>query len=346
MRKTVYLAVCLLTLYLAGIYGAPAIAALALGELLLLPAAFLLSCILSKKLEICIEAGEQGKAGGEAVCAVSAVNRGRLPAGCFQLRFAWSYPSGKKRGRTLQMGPIDGKGRISAETSLPAPRCGIMTVELRYADVYDYLSLFKRKKRLEDRVEIPVMPQVPAAKLLFWQEAAGAAGQGEASSLLPGGGDETLDLREYAYGDQFRHIHWNQTARTGTLWVRERSWQTERQVELTLDLDQERMGSLGELEIFYRVLYSLVLGIFAAGMEAALMWGTDQGLRENRAGDRRQLDQFMVELYRSYGTWRGRDARIGLSFSPDLALRLDGRLLAGFTSQDWRRQLAEGIVIG
>ena len=66
---------------------------------------------------------------------------------------------------------------------------------------------------------------------------------GEFRTLFRGTGVDVADLREYAYGDDLRHIDWNVTARTDVPHVRE--YLEDREVTAWLVLDVSRSMAFG-----------------------------------------------------------------------------------------------------
>jgi uncharacterized protein (DUF58 family) len=62
--------------------------------------------------------------------------------------------------------------------------------------------------------------------------------QGDYYTLLRGNGTDFLDLRNYEWGDDVRHIDWNVTARMDELYVRE--FMEDRELTAWLLLDRTR----------------------------------------------------------------------------------------------------------
>jgi uncharacterized protein (DUF58 family) len=67
--------------------------------------------------------------------------------------------------------------------------------------------------------------------------------QGDFHTLLRGNGTDFLDLREYAWGDDVRHIDWNVTARMDELFVRD--FMEDRELSAWLLLDRTRSMAFG-----------------------------------------------------------------------------------------------------
>ena len=101
---------------------------------------------------------------------------------------------------------------------IPTNHCGVMIISCDELLVYDYLGLFRRRLRGQDKTRVYVLPKpVPGAQL---PELAGKA----VSLWRPkrgGGFSENHDLRPYRPGDDLRNLHWKMSAKTGKLIYRE-----------------------------------------------------------------------------------------------------------------------------
>lgn len=106
--------------------------------------------------------------------------------------------------------------------------------ELPWAHLHSHfpLGLFRKGVRVRLDREMLVFPEIfPAAR--------GAASQlgkaGERSSRRRGWGHELLALRRFQAGDDFRSIHWKQSARLGELIFMEREAELGRRLSIALD---------------------------------------------------------------------------------------------------------------
>jgi len=67
--------------------------------------------------------------------------------------------------------------------------------------------------------------------------------QGDYRTLLRGNGTDFLNLRNYEWGDDIRHIDWNVTARMDELFVRD--FMEDRELTAWLLLDRSRSMAFG-----------------------------------------------------------------------------------------------------
>lgn len=115
--------------------------------------------------------------------------------------------------------PSLGPGRTTeAVYPLPTERRGLVTVGPAVIVKADPLGLMRREIRQTSATELWVQPRVamvPPLPVGFAKDL-----EGPTSDASPAGDVAFHALREYALGDDHRHIHWMSSARTGTLMVR------------------------------------------------------------------------------------------------------------------------------
>ena len=207
MKKAGLLILILLTAYIGGIYEDPALMALAVAELLLAVVMWLLAGYMAGRLELQIPAARILAVRGQTFqCRVTVKSRGILPVSRFVVRIGSRYEGGGRReDKKVYGGAMPGESRLWVEER--ADHCGIRTFQAE-----------------EIRVRL---------------EEAGAGRGGEMSRQSRASGsayDEIRRIREYRPGDLQRHIHWNQTARSGQLWVKEYEEEQRRRAVLCLDV--------------------------------------------------------------------------------------------------------------
>lgn len=158
---------------------------------------------------------------------------------------------------------------------------------------------------------------------------------------------EFLRLREYAAGDPYRQIHWNQTARTGTLWIKEYQREQDRTVLLSLDLRSRKRRKAPELDAFFEVLSALTLGILHQGASVCVQWLEKDGqpgkwLVQSDA-DCRALLLFLYQNGCVLGG--GEMVSNGLCLTLDLALFSEGAEVFRFSCKKYAGELARTPLI-
>jgi len=170
--------------------------------------------------------------------------------------------------------------------------------------------------------------------------------QGDYRTALRGHGTDYLDLREYEYGDDVRHIDWNVTARMDAVFVRE--FAEDRELTAWLLLDRSASMTFGAIGRTKAQVGAEVAATFAqlfvrgGNRVAAILYDNDvQHLVPPRQG----RDQVLVLLRALLDPISGRGAVTDLSRLLELAARTLVRrslvvIVSDFISEpDWERPL-------
>jgi uncharacterized protein (DUF58 family) len=169
--------------------------------------------------------------------------------------------------------------------------------------------------------------------------------QGDYRTLLRGNGTDFLDLRNYEWGDDVRHIDWNVTARMGELFVRD--FMEDREVTAWLLLDRSRSMDFGgqgrTKEQVLRELAATFGQLFVANgnrIGAVIYDGKDQRTVPPRQG-RDQVLVLVRELMRPLGGGSTTDLARLLSTAARVARRRSLIvLISDFLSEPgWERPL-------
>jgi uncharacterized protein (DUF58 family) len=130
--------------------------------------------------------------------------------------------------------------------------------------------------------------------------------QGEHRTALRGHGTDYLDLRDYEYGDDIRHIDWNVSARMDSVFVRE--FTEDREVTGWLLIDRSASMTFGPIERTKELVCSEVATTFAqllvrgGNRVAAILYDNDvQQTIPPRQG-RNQVLVLLRELLRPVGS--------------------------------------------
>ena len=112
--------------------------------------------------------------------------------------------------------------------------------------VYDYLVLFSASRKICQELTVAAFPNSQPMRMEY-PEALWRADTDSREQVVNGRGDgtgEIRQLREYRPEDSWRHIHWNQSARTGRLWIKEYEEETNGMAVLGLEMQKEHRNSL------------------------------------------------------------------------------------------------------
>ena len=302
MTRFAFLALLFCIYYIAGMYGSPALMVLFLTQLLLLPVMFLLSVYL--KRHFTAEFSEKtvyAEKGIPFTWRLQTENSGRLPVSRFLVRIRIDRTGRRAWERKKVRGNSD-CGRQTITLRDVPEHCGIERFHAEKLKVYDYLSLFSRTEKMDDEMRVIVFP----GKYDMRIEAASAADGGENlyqhDPFLPGNDhDEVRQIREYRDGDSIRHIHWNQTARSGQLWVKEYEEEKTGSVGIFLDLQGKENPSASDMDAFYTLLWSLIFGLMKSVSSVRVCWRSEEQGRVcgMEVRDEQQCRKLFAVLYRA-----------------------------------------------
>ena len=279
MRKAVFLIIAALTYYVASMYQSMPLMILFLIEAALFIGMFILSRHFKRRLNLVFKKHDGSMIKNEEqLCSLTAVNGGALPIGRFGARFTYGYGNSVKTGKAIY-GAIDGKSESEFKFTVKAPYCGIVLIGIDRVYVSDYLSLFTAKKKGGDglSLDMAVFPRSKEIAVELPSYAYDADGFEWTRSLSSADSDsrEVRQLREYRTGDSARYVHWNQSAKTDKLWIKEFEKESERSIDLFVEFKppgEEPQTTVEALDAFYEILSALVLGLLRSVSEVKAHW--------------------------------------------------------------------------
>lgn len=345
MKKIMYLIVTSITWYLAAMYRSVPLMALTLTELVL----FVSMWLLSFYLKYCIRAGFERemlvcRKGEEPSGNILVENRGIFPAGVVRLRLRICDPDRKKK-TSISLFAGSGK-RISRKITFPIekPHCGLLLFKREKLYVYDYLTLFRRKKKQQEELKIAVLPAKRHLRLFLasdpWQE---MQLSGQDDHGRPGANmDEIRQLREHVRGEPYRFIHWKQSARLDKLLIKEYYQSEEESFALSVCPGSWKNKTAVEKDAFYEVLSALLLGILDRGRGVKVFFEKKDGSVAVRTLWREQdCDEFLIFLYREEEEAAAMPSVPGPGLCLDGGLRLTffGKEICQFTADHFEKEL-------
>lgn len=298
MRKAVFVLVSLLTAYIAGMYRLMPLTTMFVAEAILFISMFVVSRIMLLTTRITLCPPETVVRKGEtAVCSLCAVRRLPLPPALFRVRLRYRYERERKSNTRVLYG--------SRADMLALPvigrYCGLLRLEIDRLRVYDYLQLFSPGRRIAAELTVPVFPR---ARCLRFERSAGSR---EATvpeeSIMHRSGEsdqEIRQLREYRPGDERRSIHWNQSAKTDSLWIKEYESQEEPGAVLLIDRSAGQPLDAAAWDAFYELLSAVLLGLLQCAAGIRVYWRTagSAGIHCEAVYDPVQCQEVLLHLYR------------------------------------------------
>lgn len=301
MKKVLFFVLVLFTYYLASMYRSLPLIALCVMELMLMALLLVQPRCLKKKLSLAfLKASESAEEGNGARCRIRVQNLNRLPVNRFKVSLRIRYPQDFLSVRKKIYGSAE-RGENNVEFEIYAKYCGLIHVRMHRLRVFDYLGLFSSGKPLTEEMKIAVFPKEQAFDIRLyasdleqdsWQEKWAVNRSGDAH-------DEIRQIREYRDGDSMRHIHWNQSAKTEELWIREYERETDSLVSILIDSTGFSRASAMELSTFYKALFAVMLGLLRDMATIRVHWHHNGrgGLTYQDSSDTEQCRDILLQLY-------------------------------------------------
>lgn len=343
MRKFVFLALLVFIYYIAGMYESAALMVLFLTQLFLAAAMLPLAVYLNRRLSVSFP---ESFIRAEQHCPFSwrlrTSNKARLPVSRFELRILDG--SGKRR---VCGSCAPGEAALVFESVYE--HCGVFAIRARRLRVYDYLCLFSGKQRLSMELRAAVFP--PEYAMRIQKPSALENAQSYQKSLYRNTGDsgEIRQIREYRDGDQVRFIHWNQTARTGTLWVKE--FEEEQNGRDLLYLQRSPGLSSEAYDAYCTLILALILGLLQDGSSVRVRWreADPPQVREFCVTEKAQCTELLLLFYQAGDPVSEDvpcDAAEGMMrLTPELAWYQGSSLIWQFSAERLKEELSQRMFI-
>ena len=330
MKKLNYLFVCLVTLYVAGMYRYLPLMALAVLGLVFLAVSCGMSHYFRRNLSVrAMRHSDSVQVMTPLCCSVEVRNRGKLPINLFRIRVLSDYGPGTGQEKKYIYSDSEcGEDMLIFE--LKGDFCGMMHLYMDRLQVYDYMSLFSASKKLREEVKIAVFPQERALHIELPSLCCQAYEYPR--EVVPADGaeahSEVRQLREYHAEDSKRHIHWNQSARMERLMVKEYEKESDMRVSLHLELDGMGTAEVGRKSRFYELLSALVLGLLQKAAVVNVFWydGQQKCPVGKEVSDGEQCRDVLSALYKMEENPGNR--------IPDLEIYEPGKDLCGYFKLD------------
>lgn len=186
----------------------------------------------------------------------------------------------------IAVGPLSAGERMHAVYDLPTTQRGVVAIGPAVIARQDPLQLLRREVRQVDAQKFWVHPRykpIAALPVGFAKDL-----EGPTSDTSPIGDVAFHALREYQPGDDYRHIHWMSTARTGTPLVRH--YVDNRRPQLTVVLDNRRSALSGsQFEVAVEVVASLAVSSMLHQQPVAVWNSTEAMLGRAKPGSRNDI---------------------------------------------------------
>lgn len=277
--KIMFGIVFLVTLVLAVTHQSEFLRFLIGFELLLAVFLFFQVRFLVKRLQVHLRAGDAiVKKEGDIRIETELENMCWLPMPEVRVEVEYRDQYNGVQEKAVGTAMLDGKGRAVLTFHLHPSHCGVVSFWLVQVTVADYLGLFFRKSaeyKKSIRQEVAVVPDHHKKTDQSAAQTGISAIDGDEFDQNRAGDDpsETYDIREFRYGDSLRRVHWNLTAKTGNMQVRDFSEPLENSTLVLLDLEKaENHMSRQEWDHFLESAASFSYRLLRAGLAHYVAW--------------------------------------------------------------------------
>lgn len=194
----------------------------------------------------------------------------------------------RRRPRPTLVAHLPPKSQESVRLDLLMRRRGRLTVRYAHLTSLFPLGFFRKGRRYRCNLELLVYPEIFDSSTMRPEQ---FGKSGEESTRRAGWGHELLGLRSFRQGDDPRSIHWKQTARTGSMILKEREMEENRRLLIVFDNAIGKLASRTDRRRFERLVSEAATAAvdhLDNGFEVSLI--TREGTLPFASGSRQRLN--------------------------------------------------------
>lgn len=354
MRKIMYLMVTVLTYCIAGIYQSLPLMLLFFIEFLLFLLMYVQAQYFKKKVSFSFAEGQRSIwKGRDTCCSVDVYNQSKIPISHFRVKVEMTYGD-TKRGASISLyGNSDSQMKSQVEFYIRADYCGLLYFSMENSRVYDYLSLFHPTKQDQSMVELAVFPEEKYLSISFLSKGMDSIYQAIPQIEHQGGQNNVIrQMREYRIGDSTRQIHWNLSARTEKVWIKELEREREEAPEIYLDIVMGKGQKKEDLDAFYEIVSALLLGILRV-KSGVRVWCQESFYKDVQEPENsRELLYLLYQMQEEIVPEIDQDILVskrqqwqGIWFDTDLSLYYQGEKKVQFSRENYMKELDKAILL-
>lgn len=355
MKKFTFLAIMAVTLYFAGIYRQKPMLIMLVMEIIVILIMMILPHILKNKVNVgFLKKNKSTEKNSELICQIDVSNKNKLPINKFETQISFQYDDKKSKVKKSLYGCADTGNDNIIEFCFVAPYCGNVSVNIKKIKIYDYLSVFACRKRINSEMNIMVFPKEKPLNIEISPHGE-YEGDNAVSTLLKQSEDAYTDikqLREYRDGDSNRFIHWNYSARTESLWVKEYEQETGLDFSIFLDTSYPKKPDCTEYDAFYEIVSSIILGLLKNNVVVNAYWSDRKihKIRNMEIKTSKQCTELLSELYKSETEYSDNDNNIQkpecqMKFNMSLEWYLNNQIIYRFSRTNFEDEIIKNNFI-
>ncbi len=296
MKKLIYIAAMILTVYLGIMYEWQESTWLLSAEIVFPVLCKLTAWLIGRKLDIKAELYKDVAERGEALpVKICVSNGGSLPA-IVKLVISCKYVAGnEKKDEKIDM-HISPKKTVYPEVHIPAKYCGRLLLTVQKIRVFDCWGFCSVHKKQSFTTEVTVMPKPYPVNLTVSNKTKWFPIDGESYAKDRGGDDtaEIYEVREYRAGDRMQKVHWKLSAKEDELYIKEFSYPLGAAVVVLLEAGQGKEV----MESFMEAVVSVSTALIRMECPHYVVWRkrTEKQIRRILLRDEEEFYGFLMEL--------------------------------------------------
>ena len=160
-NKIIYLLVLAATVFFGIMYDGKFLLILMLFEVLFATAMFLMSWMLAYGISIRLEVKGPVASKEEMIpVEIYVKNNCWLPVNHIVMRLVLSNGFSGHGEKERVKGAVQGSSEVRIQCSISSRYCGQVQIMLERIKVYDYLMLFSRKRKMQEKIQVNILPAV------------------------------------------------------------------------------------------------------------------------------------------------------------------------------------------
>lgn len=223
-NKIIYLLVLAATVFFGIMYDGKFLLILMLFEVLFATAMFLMSWVLAYGISIRLEVKGPVASKEEMIpVEIYVKNNCWLPVNHIVMKLVLSNGFSGHGEKERVKGAVQGSSEVRIQCSISSRYCGQVQIMLERIKVYDYLMLFSRKRKMQEKIQVNILPAVHHIEAEVSERTRRFPVEGEEYETHRSGDDpsEIYQVREFRNGDTLQRVHWKLSARTDELMTKE-----------------------------------------------------------------------------------------------------------------------------
>ena len=169
---------------------------------------------------------------------------------------------------------VDAKNEQFLSVFFSSLYCGNISFTIDSILLYDYLSLFRFYKKINEEIHVSILPEFHVIEDKMVWENPNVLVESDQYSTTKSGDDssEIFSIHEYREGDRINHIHWKLSLKEDVLMVKEFGLPLDCSVVILVELYKNNLRSLEEVDKTLQVVLSLSFSMITMQQKHYIAW--------------------------------------------------------------------------